>query len=182
MNCEAIRRTVSYAFCIRSSLFPVSCSLFRATNHSLEFILQPVYGRKAYRLVGHGLNTIVSGPVFTVTRLTYGSCYRFTLRDVPHGDYRETRSNPIRCGGCTVSRMLRFVLLLHLGNFWVFKCLAFIVITVDYLCPPHCNRAGHYSFVMWFPLSSSSFFPRLLSAVGIGCLPYFTHDVALVRI
>jgi len=29
-----------------------------------------------------------------------------------------------------------------------------------------CNRAGHYIFILWFLLSSSSFFPRLISAVG----------------
>jgi len=35
---------------------------------------------------------------------------------------------------------------------------------------------GHYIFVMWFLLSIyllSSFFPRLISAVADGCLPYF---------
>ena len=29
-----------------------------------------------------------------------------------------------------------------------------------------CNRAGHYIFAMWFLLSSSFFFPRLISAVA----------------
>ena len=33
-----------------------------------------------------------------------------------------------------------------------------------------CNRADHYIFMLWFVLSSffllSSFFPRLISAVG----------------
>ena len=28
-----------------------------------------------------------------------------------------------------------------------------------------CNRAGHYIFALWF-VSSSSLFPRLISAVG----------------
>ena len=37
-----------------------------------------------------------------------------------------------------------------------------------------CNRAGHYIFAQWF-LSSSIYlyFPRLISAAAIGCLPYF---------
>ena len=38
-----------------------------------------------------------------------------------------------------------------------------------------CNRADHYIFMLWFVLSSSSssFFPRLISAAPqIGCLPY----------
>jgi len=37
------------------------------------------------------------------------------------------------------------------------------------------NRAGHYIFALWF-LSiylSSFFFPRLLLAAQVGCLPYF---------
>jgi len=29
-----------------------------------------------------------------------------------------------------------------------------------------CNRTGHYIFILWFLLLSSSFFPRLISAVG----------------
>jgi len=34
------------------------------------------------------------------------------------------------------------------------------------------NRTDHYIFALWFLLSSSSsFFPRLISAIG--CLPYF---------
>jgi len=32
--------------------------------------------------------------------------------------------------------------------------------------------AEHYIFIIWF-LSSVFFFPRLISAVQIGCLPYF---------
>jgi len=35
------------------------------------------------------------------------------------------------------------------------------------------NRADHYIFMLWFLLSSSSFFPRLSSAPQIGCLRYF---------
>ena len=42
------------------------------------------------------------------------------------------------------------------------------------------NRAGHYIFMLWLLLSILSFFfffffffPRLISAVGHGCLPYF---------
>jgi len=114
VKCEAIRRTVLHIFCIRSSLFPERCYLLRATTGSLEFSVGLPDTRKAYRLVGHGLSATVSGPVFTVYRLTSGSCYRFSLRDVPHGDYRETRSASIQCIGCTKSRMLRFVLSLDL--------------------------------------------------------------------
>ena len=29
-----------------------------------------------------------------------------------------------------------------------------------------CNRAGHYIFALWFVSSSSSFFPRLISAAA----------------
>ena len=41
-----------------------------------------------------------------------------------------------------------------------------------------CNRADHYIFALWFLSffsfsSSSSFFPRLISLVRDGCLPYF---------
>jgi len=39
------------------------------------------------------------------------------------------------------------------------------------------NRAGHYIFALWFLssiyLSFYPFFPRLISAAKIGCLPYF---------
>jgi len=48
-----------------------------------------------------------------------------------------------------------------------------------------CSTAGHYIFALWFLLSSSSssfsssFFPRLISAVAEWTS---THDVAVVRI
>jgi len=47
-----------------------------------------------------------------------------------------------------------------------------------------CNRAGHYIFALWFLLSSSFFFPRLISAVGewMSTILLYTHGVALVRI
>jgi len=34
------------------------------------------------------------------------------------------------------------------------------------------NRADHYIFILWFLSLLSSFFPRLISAWQIGCLPY----------
>ena len=42
------------------------------------------------------------------------------------------------------------------------------------------NRADHYIFMLWF---LSSFFPRLISAVGdLDVYHTSTHGVALVRI
>ena len=44
------------------------------------------------------------------------------------------------------------------------------------------NRADHYIFILWFLLSSSFFFPRLISAAGdwmSAILPHM-HGVALV--
>jgi len=36
------------------------------------------------------------------------------------------------------------------------------------------SRYGHYIFALWFALSLFFFlFPRLISAVAVGCLPYF---------
>ena len=47
-----------------------------------------------------------------------------------------------------------------------------------------CNRADHYIFMLWFVLLLllllSSFFPRLISAVGDWM--FTIHGVALVRI
>jgi len=115
VKCEAIRGTVLHVFCIRSSLFPEPCSLSHATTDSLEFTADLPDARIEYRLVGHGVNTIVPGPVFTVNGLTSGTCYRFTLLPVPGGYYRAIPSvPPIECAGCTKSRMLRFVLSLDL--------------------------------------------------------------------
>jgi len=46
-----------------------------------------------------------------------------------------------------------------------------------------CNRAGHYIFALWFLLLLSSFFPRLMSAVGDWLSTILSHVVmALVRI
>jgi len=45
------------------------------------------------------------------------------------------------------------------------------------------NRADHYIFILWFLSSSSSFFPRLISAAApLDVYHTFTHGVALVRI
>jgi len=122
VKCEAIRRTVLYVFCICSSLFPVSCSLTRATNNSLQFIREPAFTSTSYRLVGHGVNKIFSTPIITVNGLTPGLCYTFTLWPVLHvGDGTgplpgpEYLSNSNTCTGCT--SMLRFVLSFHSGNF-----------------------------------------------------------------
>ena len=35
------------------------------------------------------------------------------------------------------------------------------------------NRAGHYTFALWFLSYIFFFFPHLISASEIGCLPYF---------
>jgi len=76
----------------------------------------------------------------------------------------EIRCTILGCG--KAHRNLRKLLEVFKQAYFAVHMLDMNLMTVYYLCPPYVTGQAIYIFMMWFLLLSSSFFPRLISAVG----------------